>query len=194
MHLHNILLLFLLTPNTPDILEMSGCQSNGASQIATSSLRSLYLPVEIPVILMIPWLDLIQAGAASTPEPTSFRQSQQHFDADLWQKACEEEMEAHRLGTWEIVNSPPGKHAIGSRWFMKVKRNADGSLDHYKARRLPRVILCALALISRTLLLLLFATSPFALFLLWLPWKTLRFALWKFLMPISMALWRKRCT
>ena len=49
-------------------------------------------------------LDLIQAGAASTPVPTSFRQSQQHPDADLWQKACKEEMEAHRLNsTWEIV-------------------------------------------------------------------------------------------
>ena len=81
-------------------------------------------------------LDLIQAGAASTPEPTSFRQSQQRSDADLWQKACEEEMEAHRLnGTWQIVKClPPGKHAIGSRWFMKVKHNADGSLDRYKAR------------------------------------------------------------
>jgi len=44
-------------------------------------------------------------------------------------------MEAHGLnGTWEIVKLPPGKHAIGSRWFMKVKHNADGSLDHYKAR------------------------------------------------------------
>ena len=44
-------------------------------------------------------------------------------------------MEAHRLnGTWEIVKLPPGKRAIGSRWFMKVKHNADGSLDRYKAR------------------------------------------------------------
>ena len=61
----------------------------------------------IPVILMILWLNLIQAGAASTPEPTSFRQSQQHSDADQWQKACEEEMEAQRLnGTWEIVKLP----------------------------------------------------------------------------------------
>jgi hypothetical protein len=44
-------------------------------------------------------------------------------------------MEAHRQnGTWEIVKLPPGKRAIGSRWFMKVKHNADGSLDRYKAR------------------------------------------------------------
>jgi hypothetical protein len=75
-------------------------------------------------------LDVIQAGAASTPEPTLFRQSQQHSDADLWQKAYQEEMKAHRVnGTWEIVKLPPGKCAAGSRWFMKVKHNADGSLD-----------------------------------------------------------------
>jgi hypothetical protein len=48
-------------------------------------------------------------------------------------------MEAHRLnGTWEIVKLPPGKHAIGSRWFMKVKFNADGSLDRYKARMVAK--------------------------------------------------------
>ena len=44
-------------------------------------------------------------------------------------------MEAHKVnGTWEIVKLPPGKHAIGSRWFLKVKHNADGSLDCYKGR------------------------------------------------------------
>ena len=48
-------------------------------------------------------------------------------------------MEAHRLnGTWEIVKLPPGKCAIGSRWFMKVKTNADGSLDCYKARMVAK--------------------------------------------------------
>ena len=44
-------------------------------------------------------------------------------------------MEAHKLNsTWEIVKLPPGKRAIGSRWFLKIKHNADGSLDCYKAR------------------------------------------------------------
>ena len=61
-------------------------------------------------------IDLIQAGVASTPEPTSYRQSQQH--SELWQKACEEEMEAHIVnGTWQIVKLPPGKHAICYLWL-----------------------------------------------------------------------------
>ena len=84
-------------------------------------------------------LDVIQANTAFAAEPMSYRQLQQHSDKDLWHKACEEEMKAHRLnGTWEIVKLPPGKHAIGSRWFMKVKTNADGSLDRYKARMVAK--------------------------------------------------------
>ena len=80
-------------------------------------------------------LDPLNANQASVTEPTSYRQSQACSDADLWHKACQEEMEAHKVnGTWEIVKLPPGKHAIGSRWFMKVKHHADGSLDRYKAR------------------------------------------------------------
>src|SRR5882757_451652 len=80
-------------------------------------------------------LDVLKAHAASTAEQTTYRQSQQRSDADLWHTACQEEMEAHSLnGTWEVVKLPPGKRAIGSRWFLKVKHNADGSLDHYKAR------------------------------------------------------------
>ena len=54
-------------------------------------------------------IGLIQAGVASTPEPTSYRQSQQRSDAELWQKACEEEMEAHRVnGIGRSSNCPQG--------------------------------------------------------------------------------------
>ena len=69
-------------------------------------------------------IDLISAHSASVTEPSSYRQSQQCPEAQLWHTTCEEEMEAHSLnGTWEIVKLPPGKRAIGSRWFMKVKHN-----------------------------------------------------------------------
>ena len=98
LHLHHPLLLFLLTPYAPDVLEMSGCLRNGVFQIATSSLGSqppLWSPqMMIPVILMIPWAlsKLVQPLHLSLC--TSFRHSQQCSDADMWQKACEEEMEA----------------------------------------------------------------------------------------------------
>jgi hypothetical protein len=59
----------------------------------------------------------------------------QRPNADLWYQAAVKEMEAHiENGTWELVKLPPGCKAIGSRWVFKVKRNADGSVERYKAR------------------------------------------------------------
>jgi Reverse transcriptase (RNA-dependent DNA polymerase) len=80
-------------------------------------------------------LDCLHTHTTSITEPMSYRQSQQSSDRDSWHTACEEEMEAHQVnGTWEVVKLPAGKHAIGLRWFLKVKYNADGSLECYKAR------------------------------------------------------------
>ena len=37
-------------------------------------------------------------------------------------------------GTFEPVQLPPGRKAIGCRWVFKLKCKADGSIDRYKAR------------------------------------------------------------
>ena len=35
---------------------------------------------------------------------------------------------------WELVPPPEGQNIVGSKWVLKVKRNADGTVDHFKAR------------------------------------------------------------
>src|SRR6266702_3104608 len=134
-----IVLLFLLLHlvlSASDVLEMSGCQNNGMFQIATSSpgsprlllplqtkMRTLMIPLTSSRLVLLPQLN---------PHPTD---SPSNALMPICGIPCEEEMEAHRLnGTWEIVKLPPSRCAIGSRWFMKVKHNADGSLDRYKSR------------------------------------------------------------
>lgn len=65
------------------------------------------------------------------PEPSSFAQAKKF---DEWIKAMNEELIAlESTDTWEVVSLPDGKHAIGCRWVYKVKLNADGTLERYKA-------------------------------------------------------------
>ena len=46
-----------------------------------------------------------------------------------------EEMGAlERNETWEIVEAPKDKKAVGYRWIYIVKYQADGTLDWYKER------------------------------------------------------------
>lgn len=42
--------------------------------------------------------------------------------------------------TWIVCSLPEGKDPIGCIWVYKVKLNADGSLERFKARLGPRDI------------------------------------------------------
>ena len=52
-----------------------------------------------------------------------------------WLKAAQDEIQSLvENKTFELVELPPGRKAIGSRWVFRVKRNADGSIERYKGR------------------------------------------------------------
>ncbi|GJP31349.1 hypothetical protein CLOM_g11991 [Closterium sp. NIES-68] len=36
--------------------------------------------------------------------------------------------------TFDLVNLPPGRKAISSKWLFKRKTDADGNIEHYKSR------------------------------------------------------------
>ena len=45
-----------------------------------------------------------------------------------------EELDAlHKTGTWDLVDLPSGKSAIGCKWVYKIKTRSDDTIDHYKA-------------------------------------------------------------
>ena len=65
-------------------------------------------------------------------EPRSFKQAMQ---TKVWKNAMGSEIDAlEENGTWTIEDLPPGKRAIGSKWVYKIKHNADGTIERYKAR------------------------------------------------------------
>lgn len=68
-------------------------------------------------------------------EPRNYDEAIQSDERVQWYTSMQEEIEAHNHnGTWELVDLPPGKTAIGSKWVFKVKTNVDGEIERYKAR------------------------------------------------------------
>lgn len=52
----------------------------------------------------------------------------------IWAKARETEIDTfNKKQTWEFVDMPIDAYFIGSKWVYKIKRNADGSIERFKA-------------------------------------------------------------
>ncbi|CAA7036695.1 unnamed protein product [Microthlaspi erraticum] len=65
-------------------------------------------------------------------EPKSFKTAMQF---KVWTKAMGNEVTAlEENGTWELVDLPAGKRAIGCKWVYKIKYNSDGTIERHKAR------------------------------------------------------------
>jgi len=35
---------------------------------------------------------------------------------------------------WDLVELPEGRNPVSSNWVFKTKKNAEGNIEHYKAR------------------------------------------------------------
>jgi hypothetical protein len=72
-------------------------------------------------------------------DPSTISEAQSRPDWPLWQRAMDREMKTlEDAGTWETVPRPPGRNIVGSKWVFRIKRNADGSVEKYKARLVAR--------------------------------------------------------
>ncbi|XP_072094129.1 uncharacterized protein [Arachis hypogaea] len=69
---------------------------------------------------------------SASVESRTMKQAQ---NSPEWRASMDLEYDALiRNNTWELVSLPPNREAIGSRWVFRLKYNADGSLQKYKAR------------------------------------------------------------
>ena len=72
------------------------------------------------------------AAVTKGVEPKSFAEAMQD---EWWRNAASFEISAlEENGTWTVEHLPPGKHAIGCKWVFKIKYNADGTVERFKAR------------------------------------------------------------
>ncbi|CAL1355334.1 unnamed protein product [Linum trigynum] len=72
------------------------------------------------------------AALTGIEEPATFQQA---FRDPRWRAAMGKEIQALvQNSTWNLVELPPGKRAISSKWVFKIKFYPDGSIERFKAR------------------------------------------------------------
>lgn len=105
--------------NQDDIFETP---LNRISTRATKGRRPRRLIEEISVV-------------TDVEEPRSYNEAISCGKKDEWIGAMRDEMNSlNRNGTWELTDLPGDRKAIGCKWVFKVKTNADGGVQRYKAR------------------------------------------------------------
>ncbi|GAU30980.1 hypothetical protein TSUD_104940 [Trifolium subterraneum] len=76
--------------------------------------------------------DLVHLAFNVEAEPVNFEDAVKN---EKWLSAMNEEIESiERNNTWELVDLPHGKKAIGVKWVYKVKLNPKGEITRHKAR------------------------------------------------------------
>ena len=82
------------------------------------------------------WAALTSTGS---DEPKTVKEALARPDKAKWMTAVEREMESlctHDV--WDMVEVPRDRKAVGSKWVYKLKVNADGLVEWYKARLVPQ--------------------------------------------------------
>ena len=68
-------------------------------------------------------------------EPSTFKAAMKSPHADQWKSACEAELKSlEENQAWTLVDPPKEASVIKGRWVFKVKTNADGQPQKFKAR------------------------------------------------------------
>ena len=68
-------------------------------------------------------------------EPTSYKEAMRSANKENWEAAVKEELKSiNKNQTWDLVELPEGRKAIGSKWVFKLKQDSTGKLKTFKAR------------------------------------------------------------
>lgn len=72
-------------------------------------------------------------------EPQTIKQALSSPKASEWSKAIQSELKSHEENqTWTLVPLPSYRKAISNKWIFKIKANADGTINKFKARLVAR--------------------------------------------------------
>lgn len=69
----------------------------------------------------------------------SYEEAKKRPDWPKWQEAIKAELQNLKMnGTWELVERPDGANVVDCKWVLRIKKNAAGEIEKYKARLVAR--------------------------------------------------------
>ncbi|KAE8187009.1 hypothetical protein CF336_g6746, partial [Tilletia laevis] len=72
-------------------------------------------------------------------DPRTVGEAMARPDWPEWDAAMRKELQSHaERGTWEMVKVPEGVNLVTSKWVLRIKRNADATIQKYKGRLVAR--------------------------------------------------------
>ena len=73
-------------------------------------------------------------NAAEDLEPM-YEEAKKRLDWPKWEDAIKAELASLEAnGTWKIVERPADTNVVGCKWVLRIKKNAAGEIDKYKAQ------------------------------------------------------------
>ncbi len=84
------------------------------------------------------WAMASMMNQAESLEPT-YEEVKRRPDWPKWQQAMEAELRSLEASkTWSIVDQPTNANVVSSKWVFRIKKNAAGEIEKYKARLVAR--------------------------------------------------------
>ena len=81
-----------------------------------------------------PQADIAFCNMAQLSTPSTLQEGIESEEQEKWKKAIESELKSLEDNeTWELVDLPPNRKPIGTKWVFRVKEDPDGGV-RYKAR------------------------------------------------------------
>jgi len=82
---------------------------------------------------------VLYKAAVISDDPETVKEAIRRPDRKLWMEAMQSEYDSLLENkTWDLVDLPPDKKALTSRWIFKTKRNANSEIKRHKARLVIR--------------------------------------------------------
>ena len=80
-------------------------------------------------------LEVILFSPLRPSEPSTYEQAIASPEQEKWIQAMNDEIHAlEKNKTWTLVDCPSEKQILPVKWVYRIKTNADGQIERFKAR------------------------------------------------------------